>query len=69
MLVVDTTELRSEDAVRPLTNEEKEYAAKHLNETDESRASAIAEMKRWILENDNMCSRTGKNNIISSPDT
>lgn len=52
-----------EYAARQLTSEEKEYAAKYLNETDESRTSAVAEIRRWILENDDMRSRTGKDDV------
>lgn len=47
-----------------LTVEQKEYAAKVLNETDENRESAVAEIKRWIQEND-LRARTGKNDRIS----
>ena len=43
-----------------LTLEQKQYAAEVLNETDENREHAIAEIKRWIQEND-LCARTGKN--------
>ncbi|XP_014469668.1 PREDICTED: alpha-tocopherol transfer protein [Dinoponera quadriceps] len=59
-MLADMTESRYEDddVVRQLTSEEKEYAAKYLNETDEGRANAVAEIRRWLLENDNMCSRT-----------
>ncbi|GAB1870036.1 Alpha-tocopherol transfer protein [Camponotus japonicus] len=35
-----------------LTTEQKEYAAKVLNEHDENRETAIVEIKRWIQEND-----------------
>lgn len=47
-----------------LTVEQKEYAAKVLNETDENRESAIAEIKRWHQESD-LNARTGKNDSIS----
>jgi len=43
-----------------LTIEQKEYAAKVLNESDENRGKFIAEIKRWIQESD-LCARTGKN--------
>lgn len=43
-----------------LTSEDKEYAAAHLNETDNNRENAIAEIKCWIQENDDLCARTGK---------
>ncbi|XP_072762203.1 retinol-binding protein pinta-like isoform X1 [Anoplolepis gracilipes] len=35
-----------------LTIEQKEYAAKVLNESDENRENAVAEIKRWIQESD-----------------
>ncbi|XP_025268977.1 retinol-binding protein pinta isoform X2 [Camponotus floridanus] len=35
-----------------LTTEQKEYAAKVLNEHDKNRETAIVEIKRWIQEND-----------------
>ncbi|XP_029166217.1 retinol-binding protein pinta-like [Nylanderia fulva] len=35
-----------------LTSEQKEYAAKVLNESDEGRENAISEIKRWIQESD-----------------
>ncbi|KYQ46323.1 Alpha-tocopherol transfer protein, partial [Trachymyrmex zeteki] len=35
-----------------LTSDDKEYAATHLNETDETRKTTIAEIRRWI--NDEM---------------
>jgi len=35
-----------------LTIEQKEYAAKVLNESDENKEIAIPEIKRWIQEND-----------------
>ncbi|XP_077266688.1 retinol-binding protein pinta-like [Temnothorax americanus] len=42
----------SDDAVphvsQELTEEDKRYAAANLNETDETRENAIAEIKRWI---------------------
>ncbi|XP_071573224.1 alpha-tocopherol transfer protein-like isoform X1 [Temnothorax nylanderi] len=42
----------SDDAVphvlRELTEEDKRYAAANLNETDETRENAVAEIKRWI---------------------
>lgn len=41
-----------------LTSEDKEYATAYLNETDENREDAIAEMKRWIEESDDLCART-----------
>ncbi|GAB1870034.1 Alpha-tocopherol transfer protein [Camponotus japonicus] len=40
-----------------LTIEQKEYAAKVLNESDENRGKFIAEIKRWIQESD-LCART-----------
>ncbi|XP_029680215.1 retinol-binding protein pinta-like isoform X2 [Formica exsecta] len=35
-----------------LTIEQKEYAAKVLNESDENRENAVAEIRHWIQEND-----------------
>ncbi|XP_011871613.1 PREDICTED: alpha-tocopherol transfer protein-like [Vollenhovia emeryi] len=40
-------------ARRDLTSEDKRYAEAHLNETDETRESAIAEMRHWLEEYDN----------------
>ncbi|KAM0729321.1 Retinol-binding protein pinta [Formica fusca] len=40
------------NVIHNLTVEQKEYAAKVLNETDENRENAIAEIKRWIQESD-----------------
>lgn len=51
--------------VRQLTAEEKVYAATYLNETDEDRASVVAEIRRWIEESDDLCARTGKYIYIS----
>ncbi|XP_011871609.1 PREDICTED: alpha-tocopherol transfer protein-like [Vollenhovia emeryi] len=42
-----------DNARQDLTSEDKRYAAAHLNETDETRESAIAEMRHWLKENDN----------------
>ncbi|XP_025154346.1 retinol-binding protein pinta isoform X2 [Harpegnathos saltator] len=58
MLVNSMKKSQCEEAARQLTSEEKEYAAKYLNETDEGRAIAVAEIRRWILENNSMYSRT-----------
>ncbi|XP_029671464.1 retinol-binding protein pinta-like isoform X2 [Formica exsecta] len=41
-----------------LTSKDKEYAAVHLNETDENREKAIAEIKRWIENSDDLYGRT-----------
>lgn len=41
-----------------LTSEDKEYAAVHLNETDNNRENAITEIKCWIQENNDLCART-----------
>ncbi|KAL6431718.1 hypothetical protein ACFW04_007330 [Cataglyphis niger] len=47
------TDSRSYNSVtHNLTVEQREYAAKVLNETDENRESAIMEIKRWIQETD-----------------
>ncbi|XP_036143224.1 retinol-binding protein pinta-like [Monomorium pharaonis] len=35
-----------------MTSEDKRYAAEHLNETDEIREIAIAEIRHWIKESD-----------------
>lgn len=43
-----------------LTSEDKRYAATYLNETDETRESAVAEIKRWIEESDDIHARMGK---------
>lgn len=69
MLAANMTDSRCGDAVRQLTSEEREYAAKYLYETDESRASAVAEIRRWIHENDLMRSRTGNSNCSATKDT
>ena len=47
-----------------LTIEQKQYAAEVLNETDENREQAIAEIKRWIQENPDLRARTGKNYYV-----
>lgn len=47
-----------------LTNKDKEYAAMHLNEIDNNREKAIAEIKGWIEESDDLYARTGKNGEI-----
>ncbi|XP_036140015.1 retinol-binding protein pinta [Monomorium pharaonis] len=35
-----------------MTSEDKKYAAENLNETDEIRENAVAEIRHWIKEND-----------------
>lgn len=35
-------------AWQELTSEDKRYAAEHLNESDEIRENAVAEIKRWF---------------------
>lgn len=49
-------------AWQKLTNEDKRYAATHLNETDEARENAVANIKRWIEESDEsvLYARIGK---------
>ncbi|XP_017763008.1 PREDICTED: alpha-tocopherol transfer protein-like isoform X2 [Eufriesea mexicana] len=37
-----------------LSTEEKAYLAANLNETDETRPIKIAEIRQWIIENDNL---------------
>jgi len=55
------TDSQSYDSViHNLTIEQKEYAAKVLNESDENRGKSIAEIKRWIQESD-LSARIGKN--------
>ncbi|KYN05826.1 Alpha-tocopherol transfer protein-like protein [Cyphomyrmex costatus] len=44
-------------ALHGLTSEDKKYAATYLNETDETRKSAIEEIKRWIEESDDLHDR------------
>ncbi|KYN39653.1 Alpha-tocopherol transfer protein [Trachymyrmex septentrionalis] len=44
-----------------LTSDDKKYAAVHLNETDEMRKNAIAEIKRWIEECDDLRVQISKN--------
>lgn len=56
------TRLRSE-AVQ-LTAEDKEYVATYLNETDDDREHAVAEIRRWITESDDLCSRTGNHEYL-----
>ncbi|XP_011704760.1 PREDICTED: alpha-tocopherol transfer protein-like [Wasmannia auropunctata] len=41
-------------ARQELTSEDKEYAAVYLNETDETRENAVAEIRRWINESDDL---------------
>jgi hypothetical protein len=47
-----------------LTSEDKEYVAAHLNETDEIRENAIAEIRCWIEESDDLSGHIGKNVIL-----
>ncbi|XP_036143140.1 retinol-binding protein pinta isoform X2 [Monomorium pharaonis] len=42
------------DIWQEMTSEDKRYAAEYLNETDENKENAVAEIKRWIEENDNL---------------
>ncbi|XP_011164681.2 retinol-binding protein pinta [Solenopsis invicta] len=39
-------------------SEDKKYAATYLNETDETRENAIAEIRRWIKESDDLPAQT-----------
>ncbi|XP_011164680.2 retinol-binding protein pinta [Solenopsis invicta] len=41
-------------AWQELTSEDKEYAAAHLNESDETRENVIAEIRRWIEKSDDL---------------
>lgn len=50
-------------AWQELTSEDKRYAATHLNEIDETRESAIAEIRRWIKESEDLRVRIGKNEL------
>lgn len=52
------------NALQELTSEDKRYAAVHLNETDETREKAIAEIKRWIQESDDLSAGIGKNDSV-----
>ena len=47
-------------AWQKLTSADKLYAATYLNKTDETRANAIAEIKRWIKEKEDLHARNGK---------
>ena len=44
-----------------LTSDDKKYAAVHLNETDKIRKNAVAEIKRWIEECDDLRIQINKN--------
>ncbi|KAL6252090.1 hypothetical protein P5V15_015075 [Pogonomyrmex californicus] len=44
-----------------LTSEQKIYAKTYLNETDKIRKNVVAEIKRWLEKNKNLCARTDKN--------
>ncbi|KYM79263.1 hypothetical protein ALC53_10299 [Atta colombica] len=48
-----------------LTSDDKKYAAVHLNETDKIRKNAIAEIKRWIEECDDLRIQINKNDRVS----
>ncbi|KAL6262976.1 hypothetical protein P5V15_005765 [Pogonomyrmex californicus] len=41
-------------AEQALTSEDERYAAVHLNETNETKESAVVEIRRWIEESDNL---------------
>ncbi|KAG5323723.1 TTPA protein, partial [Acromyrmex heyeri] len=47
--------------IQQLTSSDKEYAATYLNETDETRETAIAEVRCWI--DDEMHIQIGKKNV------
>ncbi|KAL6252091.1 hypothetical protein P5V15_015076 [Pogonomyrmex californicus] len=47
-----------------LTNEQKIYAKTHLNETNETRKNAVAEIKHWIQENNDLRKRIDDFNIL-----
>lgn len=57
--------LGTSEYVCQLSTEDKAYAAANLNETDEVRPVKIAEIKQWIMENENFQAPTG-NYIIES---
>ncbi|KAL0114321.1 hypothetical protein PUN28_011523 [Cardiocondyla obscurior] len=40
-----------------LSSEDQTYAAAHLNETDETRENAVAEIRRWVDENGDLIPR------------
>lgn len=42
-----------------LTNEQKEFAAAYLNENEEQRESRILEIRRWILDSEDLAARLG----------
>ncbi|XP_039308732.1 retinol-binding protein pinta-like [Solenopsis invicta] len=44
-------------ARQKLTSEDKKFAAINLNDTNETRENAVAEIKRWIEESDDLLSR------------
>ncbi|XP_039302689.1 retinol-binding protein pinta-like [Solenopsis invicta] len=46
-------------AQQELTSEDKKYAAENLNETDETRRNAVAEIKHWIEESDDLPVQNG----------
>ncbi|XP_039302691.1 retinol-binding protein pinta-like [Solenopsis invicta] len=46
-------------AQQELTSEDKKYAAENLNETDETRRNAVAEIKHWIEESDDLSVQNG----------
>ncbi|XP_011164672.2 retinol-binding protein pinta isoform X2 [Solenopsis invicta] len=48
-------------ALQELIIEVKRYAAAHLNETDETRENAVANIRRWIEESGNLPAQIGKN--------
>lgn len=53
-------------ARQELISEDKRYAAAHLNETDETRENALAEIRRWIEEIDDLPAQIGKNDKLHS---
>jgi len=52
-------------ARQELTGEDKKYAAAHLNETDETRENAVAEIRRWIEESDDLRAQIGKRSYMA----
>ncbi|XP_043272868.1 retinol-binding protein pinta [Venturia canescens] len=47
-----------------LSESEKQYVATHLNENDEVRQRSIDEIRRWIVENENLHARTDDFSIL-----
>lgn len=48
-----------------LSSEEKIYLAANLNETDEIRPIKIAEIRQWIIQNNDLYAPTGSKFILN----